>query len=92
MRRTVPFGLHASSITVLRYTLNGHHPADAADRREAAPWYTTKTEPALSDMLAKFRRGIIAARFLPIHPAQPADAEIRAVRQARASASHDLAA
>jgi hypothetical protein len=48
VRRTVPFGLHAYSITVLWYTLHGHHPADAADRRENAPRYTTKTEPAFS--------------------------------------------
>jgi hypothetical protein len=55
VRRTVPFGLDAYSITVLWYTLHGHHPADAADRRETAPWYPTKTEPSLSDMLAKLR-------------------------------------
>ncbi|GHI10069.1 hypothetical protein [Streptomyces cellostaticus] len=24
------------------YTLHGHHPADAAEHRERAPWYTTK--------------------------------------------------
>lgn len=92
VRRTVPFGLYAYSITVLWYTLHGHHPADAADRRENAPWYTTKTEPAFSDMIAKLRHIIIAARFLPISPGQPTDAEIRAVHQAWASASHDLAA
>jgi hypothetical protein len=92
VRRTVPFGLYAYSITVLWYTLHGHHPNDAADRREQAPWYATKTEPALSDMLAKLRRVIIATRFLPTHPGQPSDAEIRAVHQAWASASHDLAA
>ena len=92
MRRTVPFGLYAYSITVLWYTPHGHHPADAADRRENAPWYTTKTEPAFSDMAAKLRRSIIATRFLPTSPGQPADAEIRAVHPAWASASHDLAA
>lgn len=81
VRRTVPFGLYAYSITVLWYTLHGHHPNDAADRREQAPWYATKTEPALSDMLAKLRRVIIATRFLPTHPGQPTDAEIRAARQ-----------
>jgi hypothetical protein len=91
-RRTVPFGLYAYSITVIWYTLHGHHPADAADRRERAPWYATKTEPSPSDMPAKLRRAIIAARFLPTTPGQPAYAEIRAVHQAWASASHDLAA
>jgi hypothetical protein len=43
-------------------------------------------------MLAKLRRVIIAARFLPATPGQPAYAETRAVHQAWASASHDLAA
>jgi hypothetical protein len=92
VERTVPFGLYCYSITVLWYTLHGHHPNDAADRRERAPWYTTKTEPAFSDMLAKFRRVIIATRFLPITPGRPTDAEIQAVHQAWASASPDLAA
>ena len=92
VRRTVPFGLYAYSTTVLWHTLHGHHPGDAADRREQALWYAAKTDPALSDMLAKFRRVIIATRFLPTHPDQPTDAEIRAVHQAWASASHDLVA
>jgi hypothetical protein len=35
-RRTVPFGLYCYSITVIWYALHGHHPADAADRREQA--------------------------------------------------------
>jgi hypothetical protein len=92
VNRTVPFGLYCYSITVLWYTLHGHHPDDAADRRENAPWYATKTEPSFYDMTAKLRRVIIAARFLPTSPGQPTDAEIRAVHQAWASASHDLAA
>ncbi len=92
VRRTVPFGLYAYSITVIWYTLHGHHPAAAADRRENAPWCATKTEPAFSDMAAKLRRVIIPTRFLPTTPRQPTDAEIRAVHQAWASASYDLAA
>jgi hypothetical protein len=92
VRRTVPFGLYCYSITVIWYTLHGHHPGDAAERRHRAPWYTTKTEPAFSDMLAKLRRVIIAARFLPITAGRPTDDEIRTVQQAWASASVDLAA
>jgi hypothetical protein len=41
VRRTVPFGLYAYPITVLWYTLHGHHPANVADRRDRAPWYAT---------------------------------------------------
>ena len=77
---------------MLWYALHGHHPADAADRQAPAPWYATKTEPALSDMLAKLRRIIIAARFSAITPGQPTEQEIRAVQQAWASASCNLAA
>ncbi|MFI6685575.1 hypothetical protein [Streptomyces sp. NPDC050485] len=91
VRRTVPFGLYCYSITVIWYTLHGHHPSDAADRRQNAPWYATKTEPSFSDMAAKLRRVIIAARFLPTSPGQPTDAEIRAVQQAWASVSDGLA-
>jgi hypothetical protein len=43
-------------------------------------------------MAAKLRRVIIAARFLPITPGRPTDGEIRAVHQAWASASGDIAA
>jgi hypothetical protein len=83
---------HCYSTTELWYTLHGHRPGDADERRKRQPWYTTKTEPAFSDMLAKLRRVIIAARFLPTAPGQPTDAEIRAVHQAWASASDDLPA
>lgn len=92
VRRTVPFGLYCYSITVIWHALHGHHPADAADRREQAPWYATKTEPAFSDMTVKLRRVIIAARFLPAAACQPTDAEIRAVQQAWAHAGLDHAA
>ncbi|RPE47159.1 hypothetical protein EDD90_10602 [Streptomyces sp. Ag109_O5-1] len=84
--RTVPFGLYCYSITVIWYALHGHHPNDAADRREQAPWYTTKTDPAFADMLAKLRRVIIATRFLPAAAGQPTDAEIRTVQEAWAQA------
>jgi SRSO17 transposase len=87
VERTVPFALYCYTITVLWYALHGHHPADAADRRERAPWYTTKAEPSLSDMVAKLRRVVIATRFTPIHPGRPTDEEIRAVQQAWAAAS-----
>ncbi|MFI6358243.1 hypothetical protein ACIBJF_37780 [Streptomyces sp. NPDC050743] len=54
------------SITVVWCAVHGHHPSDAAVHRARAPWYTTKTDPSLADMLAKLRRVIIAARFLPV--------------------------
>jgi hypothetical protein len=92
IERTAPFGLYCYTIVVIWYTLHGHRPDDAADRRMRQPWYTTKTEPAFADMAAKLRRVIIAARFLPITAGRPTDAEIRAVQHAWAQAGLDLAA
>jgi len=86
VRRTVPFGLYCYSITVIWYAPHGHHPNDAAAHRAARPWYTAKTDPAFSDMLAKLRRTISAARFSPITAGAPTDAEIRAVQHAWAQA------
>jgi hypothetical protein len=89
VRRAVPFGLYCYSITIVWYALHGHHPTDVANRREQAPWYVTKSEPAFSDMTAKLRRVIIATRFSPKHQAAPTNAEIRAVQQAWAHAGLD---
>jgi hypothetical protein len=82
VERTVPFGMLTMSLVYLWYTLHGHHPDDVTDRRAAAPWYTTKTEPSFDDMLAKLRRTIIATRFMPGRPAQPTPEEINAVQRA----------
>ncbi|MGY4921288.1 hypothetical protein [Streptomyces sp. 900105755] len=63
-----------------------------AEHREHAPWYAAKTNPSLSDLVAKLRRVIIAARFMPTRPGRPTEQEIRAVRQAWATAGTDAAA
>jgi hypothetical protein len=87
VQRTVPFGMLTMSLVYCWYARYGHHPDDVTDRRAAAPWYTTKTEPSFADMLAKLRRTIIAARFLPGCPAQPTLEQITAVHRAWASAA-----
>jgi hypothetical protein len=87
VQRTVPFGMLTMSLLYCWYARYGHHPDDVTDRRAAAPWYTTKTEPSSADMLAKLRRTIIAARFLPGCPAQPTLKQITAVHRAWASAA-----
>lgn len=92
VERTTPFSLYCYTIVVIWYTVHGHAPADVVDRREAQPWYTTKTEPAFSDMIAKLRRVIIATRFSPIHAGRPTNAEIRTVQHAWAQAGLDLTA
>lgn len=91
VERTVPSGLYCYMITVLWYTRYGHHPSDASEHRARTPWYVTKTTPAFSDMVAKLRRVVIAARFMPINTGLPMDTEIRAVQQAWAAASTGLA-
>jgi DDE superfamily endonuclease len=54
-------------------------PGRQPGRRAAQPWYRTKTEPAFEDMLIKLRQTMIAARFSPSRPGQPAPEQIRAV-------------
>ena len=76
---TVPFALLVDTLIIIWYARYGHDPADVDDRRAAQPWYRTKTEPAFEDMLIKLRRTIIAARFSPSRPGQPALEQIRAV-------------
>ena len=87
VQRTVPFGMLMMSLVYCWYTRYGHHPDDVTARRTAAPWYTTKTEPSFEDMLAKLRRTIIAARFLPAPQGQPTSQQIAAVHRAWASAA-----
>jgi len=84
---TVPFGLFCHSILIVCYALHGHEDTDPASRRNAAPWYRTKTEPSTWDMLIKLRRQIIAARFLPTSPRPATTQEILEVQQAWALAA-----
>jgi DDE superfamily endonuclease len=82
VHRTIPFTPACQSIAILWYAISGHHPADVADRRVRAPWYTTKAEPSTADMAAKLRRVLIAAKYRPVHPSEPTPAEIHAIRLA----------
>jgi hypothetical protein len=82
VERTVPFEFLAYSLVIVWYAIFGHHPEDVADRRARSPWYTTKAEPSFEDILAKLRRTIIAARFLPDSPGQATPEQIQAVHLA----------
>ncbi|MFK4272915.1 IS701 family transposase [Streptomyces milbemycinicus] len=86
VRRTVPFGLICYSLVALWYTLHGHAPADTAEHRARARWYTTKTEPSYDDMAIKLRRVQIAERFRPRAPYQATPEETHAVLAAWAAA------
>jgi hypothetical protein len=82
VRHTVPFGLFCQTLTILWYAQAGHHPDDTAEHRARAPWYTTKTQPSVADMLAKLRRVIIAAKYQQARPDQPTPEEIHVIRLA----------
>ncbi len=71
VERTVPFAFCVQSLVTIWYATCGHHPEDLTARRAAEPWYGHKTEPAFEDMLAKLRRTLIAARFVPTTSDQP---------------------
>jgi hypothetical protein len=82
VERTVPFGLACQTLAVCWYATAGHQPEDVAEHRARRPWYTTKTNPSTSDMLAKLRRVLIAARFHLARPEQPTQAELQTIRLA----------
>jgi DDE superfamily endonuclease len=77
--RTVPFGLLTQTLVVLWYATAGHHPHDVTQRRAAAPWYTSKTQPAYHDMITKLRRTLITARFRGTKTRNPTPEETHAV-------------
>jgi DDE superfamily endonuclease len=71
VERTVPFGFYCLTLVILWYALAGHTPEVVAERRRRAPWYASKKDPSVADMLATLRRVLIAAEFRPQHPKQP---------------------
>ena len=79
VERTVPFALLVHTLVITWYAGHGHDPADITARRQAQPWYQTKTGPAFEDMLAKLRRVLICARISGGSPAQPTPEQTRAV-------------
>ncbi len=87
VERTVPFGLYTQSLVIVWYAQHGHRPDIAERRRQAAPWYQTKTQPSYLDMITALRRVLIAARFLAGNPRTPTPEETRAVQMAWAQAA-----
>jgi hypothetical protein len=79
VQRTVPFALLVHTLVITWYARHGHDPAGIAARRAAEPWYTSKTEPAFEDMLAKLRRVMICARISGGSAAHPEPGQITAV-------------
>jgi DDE superfamily endonuclease len=77
VERTVPFGLAVYTITVIWYTLHGHHDSDLADRRAQAPWMNTKTTVSFEDMHAALRREALSHRFTGVIAAHNPSQQIR---------------
>ncbi len=70
VERTVPLGFLVQSLLTCWYARFGYDPADIGLRRLLCPWYRTKREPAVADMLAKLRREFLKARFSAVRPAR----------------------
>jgi hypothetical protein len=63
VERTAPFGFLCLTVAIAWYALAGHAPGDVRERRRRQPWYRSKLEPSVEDMLIKLRRTVIAARL-----------------------------
>lgn len=63
VERTVPFGFLCQSIAVAHYALHGDRAGDVDRRRRAAPWYRSKRDPSMADVLASLRRELIRAEY-----------------------------
>jgi DDE superfamily endonuclease len=61
VERIVPFGFLVQSLLICWYARFGYDPADITRHRLLCPWYRTKTEPAVADMLASLRREFLKA-------------------------------
>jgi uncharacterized membrane protein (UPF0136 family) len=79
VERTVPFALLVHTLVITWYARHGYDPADIEDRRQAEPWYASKTGPAFEDMLTKLRRTLICARISGGSAAHPEPRQITAV-------------
>jgi hypothetical protein len=63
VERTVPFGFLIQTLLITWYARSAPDPADVTRRRRQCPWYTAKTTPSTSDMLARLRRELREARI-----------------------------
>jgi DDE superfamily endonuclease len=86
----VPFALIVSTLVVTWYARHGHPGQAVTARRQAQPWYATKTEPAFEDMLTQLRRTMIAARISAGSSAPPTPDQTQQVLAAWTAAAAQL--
>ncbi|MHB8290472.1 MAG: IS701 family transposase [Acidimicrobiales bacterium] len=82
VERTVPFALAVNTLAICWYATAGYHSDDVQAVRTLAPWYRSKAQPSVLDMLAKLRRVIIAAQYRHEDPQAPSPQEITILRLA----------
>ncbi len=82
VQRTVPFGLIWSTLAICWYAHAGYDPGDVDHARAQAPWYRTKAQPSVADMLSKLRRVIITTQFRRTDPQPATPTEINILRLA----------
>jgi hypothetical protein len=87
VERTIPFELVCFSLAIIWYALAGQPAADLARHRALAPWYTTKQAVSVADMLAAFRRTLIAAQYRTGQQVEPTTQETLEVQAAWAAAA-----
>ncbi|MGI8729674.1 MAG: hypothetical protein ACR2LK_06720, partial [Solirubrobacteraceae bacterium] len=63
VERTVPFGFLCQTIAITWYALHGDPAGDVRRRRLQAPWYPTKRDPSMLDILASLRRELIRTEY-----------------------------
>jgi len=87
VERTAPFGFLGLTLAVVWYALVGHAEEDVGERRRRAPWYRTKRQPSVEDMLVKLRRTVIASRFLASMGAEARQRKVTELAEAWAMAA-----
>lgn len=73
VQRTAPLAMLLYSLVVLWFAREGNRFYQPLD----CPWYTTKSEPSLADMLATLRRQSVRQKFLSLALRGPGSRKIR---------------
>ncbi len=87
VRRTVPFGFLAQTITITWYALHGDPDADLHARRRQAPWYRQKATISYNDMLAALRHELIRHEYRAQAPAATSTPQITPAQSPSARAA-----
>jgi hypothetical protein len=86
VERTIPFELACFSLAIIWYATAGQPAVDLARRRAHAPWYATKHAVSVADMLAAFRRALIATQYRAGQQLTPTPTQTLEVQAAWAAA------